>query len=72
MTQRGLAVALGREHGMVARIEFGERRVDLVEAYEIFTALGVKPEKEAADLMRKFAKLDDLQIGTLISEVLLR
>jgi transcriptional regulator with XRE-family HTH domain len=55
MTQRDLATALGREHGMVARIELGERRVDLVEAYEIFLALGAKPEREAAELMRKFA-----------------
>ncbi len=54
MTQRDLAAALGREHGMVARIELGERRVDLIEAYQIFTTLGVKPEKEAAILMRKF------------------
>jgi transcriptional regulator with XRE-family HTH domain len=56
MTQRDLAAALGREHGMIARIELGERRVDLLEAYQIFTALGAKPEKEAADLMRKFSK----------------
>ena len=56
MTQRDLAVVLGREHGMVARIELGERRVDVVEAFEIFTALGTKPENEAAALMRKFAK----------------
>ena len=56
MTQRDLAAALGREHGMIARIELGERRVDLLEAYQIFTALGVKPESEAADLMQKFSK----------------
>jgi transcriptional regulator with XRE-family HTH domain len=54
MTQRDLAAALGREHGMVARIELGERRVDLIEAFQIFTALGVKPENEVAALMRKF------------------
>ncbi len=57
MTQRDLAIALGREHGLVARIELGERRVDLAEAYEIFIALGAKPEKEAAALMRKFSKV---------------
>jgi len=54
MTQRDLAKALGREHGMVARIELGERRVDLVEAYDFFVALGADPEKEVAALMRKF------------------
>ncbi len=58
MTQRDFAHALRRTHCMVARIELGERRVDLVEAYELFKALGVDPEKEAAALMAKFAKAD--------------
>ena len=39
MTQRNFAEALGREHGMVARIELGERRVDIIE---IFDVLGKK------------------------------
>jgi transcriptional regulator with XRE-family HTH domain len=56
MTQRDLASAIDREHGMIARIELGERRVDFAEAYQIFTALGAKPDKEAAELMRKFSK----------------
>ena len=55
MTQRDLAVALGREHGMVARIELGERRVDFAEAYQIFVALGTDPNEEADSLMTKFA-----------------
>lgn len=57
MTQRDLAAALGREHGMVARIELGERRVDLVESYELFKALGADPAKEVASLMEEFEKL---------------
>lgn len=57
MTQRDLAVALGREHGMVARIELGERRVDLVEAFELFKALKADPVEESAELMKKFASL---------------
>ena len=56
MTQRDLAAALGREHGMVARIELGERRVDFAEAHQIFTALGTKPDKEAAAVMSKFSR----------------
>jgi ribosome-binding protein aMBF1 (putative translation factor) len=55
MTQRDLAAALKREHGMVARIELGERRVDFVEAFWLFKALGADPEKETAMLMGKFA-----------------
>lgn len=54
MTQRDLAKALGREHGMVARIELGERRVDMIEAYELFKALGVDPANESAALMKQF------------------
>lgn len=56
LTQRDLAKAIGREHAMIARIELGERRVDLIEAYQIFQVLGVDPEKEAAALMRKFGR----------------
>jgi len=55
MTQRDLAIALGREHGMIARIELGERRVDFAEAYQIFVALGTDPNQEADSLMSKFA-----------------
>lgn len=55
MTQRDLATALGREHGMVARIELGERRVDFIEAYELFKALGADPANETAKLMSEFS-----------------
>ncbi len=44
MSQRDLARALGREHGMIARIELGERRVDLLEAFALLQALGANPE----------------------------
>jgi transcriptional regulator with XRE-family HTH domain len=54
MTQRDLSEALGREHGMVARIELGERRVDMIEAFDLFEALGADPIKEAQVLMKKF------------------
>ena len=54
MTQRDLAKVLGREHGLVARIELGERRVDFVEAFAVFQALGADPEKESSLLMAKF------------------
>lgn len=54
MTQRNLAEALGREHGMVARIELGERRVDMIEAFDLFEALRTDPAQEALALMNKF------------------
>lgn len=56
MTQRDLARLLDREHGMVARIELGERRVDLVEAYELFSVLKADPAEEVAALMKCFAE----------------
>ncbi len=54
MTQRDLATALGREHGMVGRIELGERRVDIIEAFDLFEALGADPVEETLELMKKF------------------
>ena len=54
MTQQDLATALGREHGMVARIELGERRVDIIEAFDLFEALGVDPSQQIVALMAKF------------------
>ena len=54
MTQRDLAAALEREHGMVARIELGERRVDMIEAFDVFEALGADPAEETLELMKKF------------------
>lgn len=54
MTQRDLALALDREHGMVARIELGERRVDIIEVFELFEALGVDPSQQIVALMAKF------------------
>lgn len=60
MTQRDLATVLGREHGMVARIELGERRVDLVEAFELFKALRADPVTETSALMKRFAEAECL------------
>lgn len=45
LTQRELARRLEREHSFVARIEQGERRVDIVEFYFICEACGASPEK---------------------------
>ncbi|MFT4177331.1 MAG: helix-turn-helix transcriptional regulator [Luteolibacter sp.] len=57
MTQRDLASALKREHGMVARMELGERRVDLAEAYWVFHALRTDPAVEVSKLMRRFEEI---------------
>jgi len=51
LTQRDLAKKLGREHSFVARIELGERRVDIVEFYLICEACGTAPHKAIRDLI---------------------
>ena len=57
MNQRELAAALGREQNYVARIETGQRRVDLIEWIQLLRALGVDPEQEIARLIRQIASL---------------
>lgn len=54
LAQRELAKRLGREHSFVARIEQGERRVDLVEFYLICKACETSPQKAIDALYRKF------------------
>lgn len=57
MTQRDLAFAVGREHNYIARIETGQRRLDLIEWVQICRALKVDPETEIAGLVRRIVKL---------------
>jgi transcriptional regulator with XRE-family HTH domain len=54
LTQRELAKRLGREHSFVARIEQGERRVDVVEFYLICKACKASPSKVIGSLYKKF------------------
>ena len=52
LTQRALAEKLGREPSFVARIEQGERRLDVVEFVWVCQALGARPEQAAVELIR--------------------
>ena len=56
-TQRDLARLLAREHGLVGRIETCERRVELVELIQIFTAIGCDVENEIARLVADLLKI---------------
>jgi transcriptional regulator with XRE-family HTH domain len=56
LNQRELATLLGREHNYVARIETGQRRVDLVELIQICRACGTDPAKEIATLVSNFSE----------------
>ena len=58
LTQRQLAEKLRREHSLVGRLELGERRLDVVEFYEICKACGVNSETVARELMRKFKEIE--------------
>jgi transcriptional regulator with XRE-family HTH domain len=51
LTQRQLAAAVGREQSYVARIEQGQRRVDLIEWVEICRAVGVDPQAEVGRIV---------------------
>ena len=57
MNQRQLAATLGREQNYVARIETGQRRLDLIEWVQVLRALGVDPEKEITGIVRQVSPL---------------
>jgi transcriptional regulator with XRE-family HTH domain len=58
LTQRELAERLEREPSFIARLELGERRLDVIEFYWLCTACGLDPVRAAADVMREFAGLE--------------
>lgn len=64
LTMRQLAERIGREHNFIGRIELGERRLDLVEAYWLFKALGVPPDETALRIMRLLGELDEGSSGS--------
>jgi transcriptional regulator with XRE-family HTH domain len=57
MTQRQLAEAVGREQNYVARIETGQRRLDLVELVQLCGACNVDPEREIARITHRIASM---------------
>ena len=59
LTQRELAKRLNREHSFVARIEQGERRVDVVEFYWLCRACGAPPDKTTTEFMREIMSQDN-------------
>ncbi len=54
LTQRALAQLLKRERSYVARLELGERRLDVIEFFWVCRACKMNPVKIAGKLMRKF------------------
>ena len=54
LSQRDLAVHLRIPHSWVAKVESGERRLDLVEFYWFLSACGVDPLVVTERLMQKW------------------
>jgi transcriptional regulator with XRE-family HTH domain len=57
LTQRELALRLKVPHSWVAKVESGERRVDLVELIWVVIACGLDPSVTLADLATKMTAL---------------
>lgn len=53
LTQSGLAVRLGEYQSFVARLESGQRRVDVVEFLALADLLGFDAEKALREIRRK-------------------
>lgn len=63
LNQRELAKRLKRDQTLVARIEQGQRRVDMIEFYWFCRALGVDPRKAAAELYTECLGIDKAKKG---------
>lgn len=64
LTQRQLAERLGREQNFVARVETGQRRVDLVEWVMLCRACDADPAVEVSRLVKRVAPLVAPQPGS--------
>lgn len=54
LTQTQLAHRLNRRQAYISRIERGERRIDVVEFFDLAHAIGLNPVKFLADFERVF------------------
>lgn len=61
LTQRQLAVRLRRDQNLVARLEQGERRLDMIEFVSLVRACGLSPKETAWDLYREIEGLAPLR-----------
>lgn len=58
LTQAQVALALGHPQSMVAEIEAGRRRMDVLELLEIASAIGFPPSELIVDLSIRLAAAD--------------
>lgn len=52
ITQASLALALGKPQSFIAKVENGERRLDVVEFVRLARLVGIEPEAALADIGR--------------------
>ena len=55
MVQTELAARLGKPASYVAKVELGDRRIDVIEFIEYRQALGISPRTAFARVLRKIA-----------------
>lgn len=61
LSQRQLAERLGREQSVVARIELGERRLDVVELFRLLKALDADCRSEFEALATLFEEVESTE-----------
>lgn len=59
LSQRALAARLGREQNFVARIEIGERRLDLIEFITYCEACETSAPQEARKLLSELSQIKE-------------
>ena len=68
LTQREMAEKMGTKQMTVYRLEKGERRLDLIEFYNLCRKFKIDPRKAAHDIMNEYLKIDRRSKGRLRSK----
>jgi transcriptional regulator with XRE-family HTH domain len=53
MTQADLASKIGRAQTFVSKVELGERRIDVIELFQMLAAMRVDPQLFVAALLKR-------------------
>jgi transcriptional regulator with XRE-family HTH domain len=56
LSQRALATSLDVPHSWIAKVESGERRIDLIEFYNFVLACGCEPSAVFESISRKITR----------------
>lgn len=61
LSQQQLAARVGQPQSFVSKYERGERRIDVVECFEVARALGMDPSKFMVSLVAAMDEVSELQ-----------